>query len=127
MRRWLIKLISGWLKGTDLSIEERTLLSQAVLKQLGALPIHDVIKVEKGSLYVNGRLVDEDLRMKLRESARGLLSNQAFQYVRNQVLFGAITHGIHKGGSDIALLFSRAAIWYGQQEDININLLAEDF
>lgn len=127
MRRFLIKLVVGWLKGANLSLDERLVLSQAVLENLGGAPLADIISIDdSGSLVIKGRSLEADVWLKLRDSARGAKASTAFNLVREQVLYEAIKLGVHKADNSNQMFFARAAIWWGQQEEKYLSLLAQE-
>lgn len=61
---------------------------------------------------------------RLRESARAAKSNFSLAFIHEQVLYAAIVHGVHKLETPEQSYFSRAAIWWGQQEQQFIAELA---
>ena len=124
--KFVAKLATSALRRADLSIESRNLLTTAVLKELGALPLHDMITTnQEGNLLVNGRPLDLESARILRESARAALENQAFKFVREQVLFNSVVLGVHKAETDKQMYFARASIWWGQEEDKILRILAQ--
>lgn len=120
-----VKSVIAALGRADLSIEDRALLTTAVLDKLVALPIRDIITVdEKKSIFVNGKPLDFEQAVQLRESARGALANHAMRLVRQQVLYAAVVAGVHKVESPAQMFFSRAAIWFGKEEEALLRMLA---
>lgn len=123
--RLTVKLVLWLLNNSNLSIEDRGLLTTTVLDRLAALPLRDMIVVnEDGSLFVNGRRLTQESKARLRESARTALNNEAFKFIKDQVLFSAVAIGVHKLENERQSFFSRAAIWFGQQEDKYLHVLA---
>lgn len=105
-------------------MSDRMLLTTMLFDKIGALPLRDMIRVnEEGRLLVNGRLVGVEAARKLRESARAELNSYARKFISEQVLYTAVVMGVHKMETPEQSVFSRAAIWYKQQEDIWLNLL----
>lgn len=120
------KLAIFALKSARLPVKDRNLLTACILDRLAALPLRDIIHVnEEGNLLVNGRPVDVETARQLRESARGALTSTAFKFIRQQVAFQAINIGVHKAEDELQMFFGRAAIWWGQQEEIQLRLLAQ--
>lgn len=120
----IAKLTLSVLRRTDLSMSDRMLLTTMLFDKIGALPLRDMIRVnEEGRLLVNGRLVGVEAARKLRESARAELNSYARKFISEQVLYTAVVMGVHKMETPEQSVFSRAAIWYKQQEDIWLNLL----
>lgn len=122
-----VKLAQFALKRADLSLEDRNKLTIHILKKLDAFPLRDmIVSNEEGKLLVNGRTLSAEGARQLRESARGALRSQARKFVHDQVLFTAITMGVHSLEKVEQSYFCRAAIWYGQQEDLILATLAQE-
>jgi len=126
MEKLALKLIE-WLLKRDLSWETRSKLTSLVLISVDALPVKDIISVDDdGSLLVGGRKMEIEQAIHLRESARAMLGNTAYKVIRDQVAYQAITLGFHKAETERQILFGKAAIWYGQQEEVLLKLLSAD-
>lgn len=114
------------LKSSNITLEDRNTLTTAILDKLTILPMYDIIKVnENGQLLINNRIVDLEKAKLLRESAMAALNNQSLKAVHEQVLFNAITMGVHNVITPDQMFFSRAAIWYSQQEIAILKTLAQ--
>lgn len=126
MQRLVVFLIKKLLASQRLSLEASSELTGAVLDKLYALPIKDAIKYDahEGKLYIRSRPIDHETMQVLSRSARAVLDSQALKLVREQVAFQAVTTGIHKAERPEQLYFGRAAIWWGQQEESLLELLA---
>lgn len=126
IRKLAVKLTVFLLQQVDLSIEDRSLLITLLLKNLGALPIRDIITSgPDGSLVISGQPVDLELAKKLRESARAALENSAYKLVHDQARYEAITTGFLEADSEKRSLFGKAAIWYAQCEQSHLTKLAQ--
>lgn len=126
MHRLIVKLVIWLLKSSIITLEDRNTLTTSVLDKLTILPMYDIIKVnENGQLLINNRVVDLEKARLLRESALAALNNQSLKAVHEQVLFTAITMGVHNVTTPEQMLFSRAAIWYSQQEITILKTLAQ--
>ena len=113
----ITKIVCFALKNAKLSISNRALLTTCLLDKLTALPLGDMIKTDdQGRLVVNNRVVTLEVAARLRESARAAKVNFALNFIHEQVLYAAIVHGVHKLETPEQSYFSRAAIWWGQQE-----------
>lgn len=124
MQRIAVKL-AQYLLRQNLSQELRLKLMSSILDNLQALPFRDIISVDdKGSLLVNGRKLDIEQTIQLRESATSALQSTALKLVTDQVLFNAVTLGVHKVERPEQMIFSRAAIWWGQQQHELLKLLS---
>ena len=62
----------------------------------------------------------------LRESANNILHSTAWKMVREQVLYEAISKGVHEALNNDQVLFSKAAIWFQQQQENTLKVLAQD-
>lgn len=126
MKRWIIQIVLWLLKG-NLSLHEMNLLSRGVLDSLSALPISDIITLNKdGSWTIQGRPADPEQIRVLRESARAELDNFAGKLVDQQVEYAAVVTGVHKAEDEKAMIFSRAAIWFSQNRRALLQLLAAE-
>lgn len=124
-QRLLVSLVLKLLRHSALSLAERSRLSTGILNKLGALPTGDIITVnESNEILVNGVLLEYERARALREGARAALNNVALRIVRQQVAYNAIKTGIHKAETESQLYFGRAALYYGQQEEDLLLLLA---
>lgn len=123
IKDWLLT----YLLKRDLSEKMKLKLSTLLLENFHALPFRDIITVnEKGVLLVSGRQLDIEQTISLRESASGALQSVALKLINDQVLFNAVSLGVHKVERPEQMMFSRAAIWWGQQQHELLKLLAGD-
>jgi len=110
----------------NLSLEQMNTLSRNIMDNLENLPLNDIIYTnEEGNLIVNGQIIDLEKMKQLREHARAALDNKALDLIKAQVAFTAIANGIHKAETPQALLFNRAAIWYHQNLENHLKILAQ--
>lgn len=113
------------LKRVNLTIEQRNSIVTNVLDALDALPLKDIITTSpEGELSINGRPVSLEVAQKLRESALAAVDNTALKVIKEQVAFAAVALGVHTVESERQMLFARAAIWYHQQLDKHLKILA---
>jgi hypothetical protein len=127
MQRVIIKLVVWLLESNKLSFESRNKLITCILNKLYALPFRDIIKRdEQGVLLVNGKPLDLEGSIVLKDSARGALQSVALKLIREQVAFNAVTLGVHQVQTPDQMIFSRAAIWWGQNEESLLKLLASE-
>lgn len=115
-------MIAAWfaclLLKMPLSLRARTKLIGAILERVEAVPLRDIItRAEDGSLRIEGRPVEYDQAVSLRESAIAMLNNQARRYVQAQVLSVAGHRGVVEGDTPEKLYFYRAAIWWALTEE----------
>lgn len=126
-KKLAIKAVIFLFKHANLSLADRVLLTTIVLDKLEALPLRDIILInEKGQLIVNGRSLDVNIARKLKLSAKAIRDSYAFKFIQEQVLYEATKLGVHQAHTPDQMIFSKAAIWWGQQEHGFLKLLAQD-
>lgn len=122
---WIGVKLACYLLKIPLSMKQRTSLVCAVLDGLDAVPLYDLIEFRAdGVLLINGVQADHDKVVKLRESARAVLNNEALALIREQVASISGRRGVSEGDSPEKLYFYRAALWWGGQEYEMLNRLA---
>ncbi len=120
-----IRLVK-WLLGRDLDLDQRNVLVVHILDNLGALPIHGIISTsDEGEILLNGSSLDIEKLLLLRESARTALDNPALKIVNHEVEYIAVVNGVHKAQTPYDLIFYKAALWYGQQQKLQLSILAQ--
>ena len=121
-----VYLTNKLLKNADLDIKDRIVLTNTLIDKL-QIPYKDIIKVEEdGRLTINDMNLDFESMKNLHEGAKHLLASKVRQLVRDQVMFRAVSLGVHKGNTNEEIYFSKAAIWNLQQEEELIKLLAQE-
>ena len=120
------KLAARLLKTATLTVEERQLLTAAVLERLGALPVRDKIVVDENGIFVDGRQVNLETAKRLKEGSVALLKNFARKFVGEQVRYMAIVKGVHENTSPEQGLFAKAALWVMQEEEKLYRAFAQD-
>lgn len=120
----LVKLVCWLLKGKQITTKEREILTSQLLRSLNALPTHAIITRDEGKLFINGIEQDGIRASHLRESADQALHNIALQAVHEQVLYQAVSIGVHQAQTTEQMQFAKAAIWYGQEETKLLKTLA---
>lgn len=115
------------MKSRSWTTEERSLFTASALTELGALPLHATIKTdESNQLLIRGIPLDYEKALQLRASAQNVLQSAAWRVVKEQVLYEAITKGVYEGLNSDQILFSKSAIWFSQQEEKMLKVLAQD-
>ena len=123
---WVARIVAWWLSKATVSLEARTILTNAVLDKLQARHLHAIITSDENGVLVNGERLEYERAILLRESAKGALNNQARQLVRESVMSLATTRGVLEGDTPEKLYFYRAAIWFGDQETAHLRILAQE-
>jgi len=120
-----VQFVVWILSRSRISIHDRIVLTNAILDKLAVVQSGDILTVDSsGELAIDGRPIEFEFARMLSESARMMLQSTARNVVRRQVEYIAVTHGIHKAETPEQMLFAKAAIWYGQEEDKLYRLLA---
>ena len=124
MQRFVIQIIA-WLLSKNLSIQNRTLLINLVLDRLSSLPIKNIIVLnENGSLVINGKELDQEEMHLLQDNAKNLRDNRAFGLIQDQVLHNALSFGLNASTTLEMLYTSKAAVWWGMEQNKLIKLIA---
>lgn len=113
------KLINE-LKKKDLPIEDKSALTAVLMDKINALPLDNVLVLVPGVIQVNGRILDKEQIINLKESCVVLNDNQARKIIHEQLRYLAIVEGVHRGLSTEQLIFSKAALWIIEQENLLI-------
>ena len=125
MGKIAVYLVKWLLKNSQLSLENRIVLTAALLDKLNFIPAKDIIKTNQlGRLEINGREVTLEYAGQLRESAKRDLESLSRKIVNEQVAFRAVTLGIHNGDTLEKLIWSRVALWWAQEQEDLLKLLA---
>lgn len=123
--RLITRLTCALLKGAHLSVQDRTLLTAAMLDTLNAFPLSDILSIdEEGKMLLQGKPVEYTQARALREGARAILRMPTEKVIRDAILFKAIVMGIHQGDSPEKVMFSKVAIWFVQERDTFLHMLA---
>lgn len=118
---WLV----GWLLTFKLSAEDKNKIVIHILDNLQAKQLGAIIDTnEDGELTISGKTVDIEKASQLRAHARSGLENKALNLIREQVVYETFTGAATKAITGEDLLFYRAALWYGQQVEKHLKLLA---
>lgn len=112
----LARLVCWILERKNLSQKDREKITNQLLKSIDALPTRAIITINEGKLFIGGAPMEGEKTASLRESATAVLNNPALKIVHDQVLYQAISIGIHQAQTTEQVQFAKAAIWYGQQE-----------
>lgn len=106
------------LRSKRLSGEQKAFVTSALLDNLVAFPIRDIISFdENGTFKINGRILDTDQKIMFRESAVGMKNSFARKIIHDQMIFRAINVGLHKAINMDSIIFSQAALWVIQEEE----------
>lgn len=121
----MIKLLLKLLKNKRIKSSDKELIYQALLEKIIILPIKDLITFDSdGTIKINGKGLETEQAINLRESAVALDKNWAYRVIKEQIAFEAIKIGIHKGNTLEQIIFPKAALWIQQQEIELINRLS---
>lgn len=98
-------------------MEDRTVLTTALLDKLQALPISSVIYFTPNGVTINGKELDNDQILNFKESCIALKDNFARKIINEQIKYLAINIGIHNALSLDTIFFAKSALWNLQQQD----------
>jgi hypothetical protein len=98
--------------------ETRTYVLNKLLENIGALPIRKTIVFDPdGTVLINGRKLELEQAVSLRESVHALKNNQARRIFNDQLRFLAVEFGVHQALTPEMMQFAKAALWLIQEED----------
>lgn len=113
----MLKLLLWLLKRKKLSQQSRALILNTLLERVQALPLRDLITYDlEGTVRVNGKSLDKEQIIMLREGAVALEKNWAYKLIRDQLTYEAIKMGIHSSLSLDMVLMSKSVLWVIQNE-----------
>jgi len=112
------------LKKSNLPTEDRIALITALLDKLVVLPIGEMVILTQNSISINGKDLDQEQAINFREACTALKDNYARRIINEQIRYQAIDLGINKAQSIDTLMFSKAAIWLMNEEEILIQKLS---
>jgi len=123
----LVTTLTIWaLKSKRLSGVQKTRVTNELLKNINAVPIHEIITYDQqGSLVIQGRKLEFEQAQALLMNMEALKNNNARKLIREQVAFEAIKLGLHQGETPEKILFAKAALWYAEQEQKLIDSLVQ--
>ena len=123
----LARIVCWLLSRKNLSVEERSILIQNLIKSIGILPTSDIIEFDKvGNIYVNKQKLEIEQAMALRDSASTLYNSYARKLIKEQLKFLAIKTGVYEGVNTEQILFSKAMLYLIQEEENIITKLSLD-
>lgn len=123
MSKLLLKF-TLWSLKYKLKGDDKAKALNALLENIGALPLTSVLFFDKdGTLTVNGKALEAEQAINIREGAVALMNNPTYILIKQQIAFLAVTEGIHKALNSDMLLFSKAALWIQAREKELIDLL----
>ncbi len=120
----LVRLVCWLLSRKTLTSHERTMLTNKVLDTIHAVPTHAIIVADENKLFIGGTELDGERALVMREGAQSALKNPALRAVHEQVLYQAVSLGVHQALTPEQMNFAKAAIWYGEEEVKLLRLLA---
>jgi hypothetical protein len=113
----IIQKIIQQLKKANLSLEDRTALTTALLDKLQALPLSNTFIVGQGKVIINGKELETEQAISFVESCNALKDNYARKIIHEQIKYLAINLGIHNCLSLDTMMFAKAALWCLQQQE----------
>lgn len=118
-------MLVGWALKRKLTSAQRHAVVMHILDNVHALPLSAIIDTdEDGGITVNNRVLDIETSSQLREHARSALDNKALILIREQVKYQSYVGAATKAANADDLTFYRAALWFGQEVEKYLILLA---
>jgi len=115
-KKIITRIVIWSLSTAKLDNENKAKITGALLENLNAIPIRDIIKFDAtGKLMINGNYVDFDIAEKLRAGSFAMQNNAANKLVDDQMTFEALKLCAHKGESTDMIVFAKAALWIIQE------------
>lgn len=113
----MIVQVIKWLWRSRLSDKDRLSLLNIVIHRLDIIPLRAIITVDENRrVLVQGKPLDTEQLIVLRESASSTLNSYARNIIREQIRFAAIDQGFLKSDDPQTQLFYKAALWFAQEE-----------
>lgn len=127
LNKLFVKIVLKLLKSKKITGENKTLVLNELLKNIGTLPISRAIGYDGlGNILLQGKKIDLEKLGYLKESLMAYRDNQARQLIREQLKMLAIEYGVHNGLNSETILFSKAMLYNIQEEEKLLQeLLAE--
>lgn len=123
----LTKLVLWALKTYKIKAEDKTLILNALIENIGILPIKDVISTNaQGMILLRGKpITDVDMANALRQGASAIVDNGTRKIVKEQLMVEAGKILLYKSKISEDLLFAKAIVWVALTEDNIYNELAK--
>ena len=113
MRKYIWKLIIGYLNRHTLTRDESTDLLNYFNKEINAFPIdNSVVILSDGMILANGRQMTLEQRESFLQGAKALSNNTAFNLIADQVVYQAMKVGIHDANHIDHLYFSKTSMYF---------------
>jgi len=113
----LSKIVCWALRSTTIKGEDRTRVINALLANIDALPLKDVVSFDfNGTLLIRGNKLEIEQAQLLKAAVTSLKGNYARKLIQEQLLHQANIIGLHKGINVEGIMFSKAVIWCLQNE-----------
>ena len=117
LQKVIAKFVVYILRHKRLSGEAKAICTSALLDNLFAIPICDIITFDtQGTIQIRGRTLEPEQAKVFAESARLLRDSFAKKVIREQVAYEAVKLGVKQGLTPDMILFAKAALWYDQEE-----------
>ena len=128
LTRLAIKLLFWLLPKAEFTPEDRALCTGLLLRNLGALPIRDIILFDekRQQLLVEGSPLNPKEAATIMEISRNLLDNSLMNKIWNQIKYECLKRGVSEGNNPDSILFYRVALWFGEQERQWLRMFAGD-
>lgn len=122
----LSKIVIWSLKTSKITKEDKALVTTALLKNIDALPIRDIITFDDdGTILIRGRKLEIEEAQILKQGADAMIDNSTRKIIVEQMLYEANKIGLHQGLNPDMIMFAKAVVWVMQQEERILKQLEE--
>jgi len=123
----IAKLVIFALKNKKITGESKTLIMNHLLSNINAIMIRNIISFdEKGNVKLGDRTLSREQSTSFREGCRTLMDNPSRKAIHDQICYEAIKLGVHNGLNSEMIQFSKAALWWGEQENALISSIVQE-
>lgn len=125
LKKITTKLAIWCIKKSKLSLEQKAQITSALLENIGALPIRDVIEFDyEGTVTVNGQPLNMEKAVMIKQGAKSLRDNFTRRIIRDQMKYNSLMLAV-TGTNIEQIMFAKAANWVLLQEEELLKKLDE--
>lgn len=126
--RLIVKIVTWALRNSRLSGENKIKITNVLLDNIQAVPFKNIISFSReGTILIRGKEMEPDQAIAFRGAAIALQDNIARKIIHDQVMFEAVKMGIHQGLNQDMIMFSKAAMWYGEEENRLLSSIVAEY
>jgi len=123
--KFIVWLTIRLLNSQRITGEQKTRVMASLLKNIHAIPIHDVVSFTSDkSMIIDGKRFDAEQARLFVESIDGLKNSYARKVINAQLTYMALKLGVKEGLNPEQIQFSKAVLWFIQEENNLIEILS---